>query len=154
MHAGFEHLRHAVERAEVLGGENVAAFAKVAQAAIDLELVGHAAGLGAFTASGDTIKLGKAITDGAEENPTEIISATTSIHSAIQNLAGQIQAAVAGGITAIDGGEYITVGGTATSKTLTLNTAKLGTYLVDNNKSALKVDSATGKLSLEWETIE
>ena len=104
--------------------------------------------------SGDTIKLGKAITDGAEENPTEIISATTSIHSAIQNLAGQIQAAVAGGITAIDGGEYITVGGTATSKTLTLNTAKLGTYLVDNNKSALKVDSATGKLSLEWETIE
>ena len=103
--------------------------------------------------SGDTIKLGKAITDGAAENPTEIISATSSIHSAIQNLAGQIQAAVAGGITAIDGGEYITVGGTATSKTLTLNTAKLGTYLVDN-KSALKVDSATGKLSLEWETIE
>lgn len=103
--------------------------------------------------SGDTIKLGKAITDGAEENPTEIISATTSIHSAIQNLAGQIQAAVAGGITAIDGGEYITVGGTATSKTLALNTVKLGTYLVDN-KSALKVDSATGKLSLEWETIE
>ena len=103
--------------------------------------------------SGDTIKLGKAITDGAAENPTEIISATSSIHSAIQNLAGQIQAAVAGGITAIDGGEYITVGGTATSKTLTLNTAKLGTYLVDN-KSALKVDSATGKLSLEWETVE
>lgn len=103
--------------------------------------------------SGDTIKLGKAITDGAAENPTEIISATSSIHSAIQNLVGQIQAAVAGGITAIDGGEYITVGGTATSKTLTLNTAKLGTYLVDN-KSALKVDSATGKLSLEWETVE
>ena len=75
------------------------------------------------------------------------------MHAAIQTLAGQIQAAVAGGITAIDGGEYITVGGTATSKTLTLNTAKIGTYLVDNS-SALKVDSMTGKLSLEWETVE
>lgn len=103
--------------------------------------------------SGTTIKLGQAITDGAAENPTEIISATTSVHSAIQTLAGQIQAAVAGGITAIDGGEYITVGGTATSKTLAVNVAKIGTYLVDNT-SAIKADPTTGKLTLEWETIE
>ena len=102
--------------------------------------------------SGTTVKLGQAITDGAAENPTEIISATTSVHSAIQTLAGQIQAAVAGGITAIDGGEYITVGGTATSKTLALNVAKIGTYLVDNS-TALKVD-ADGKITLEWENIE
>ena len=113
-------------------------------------LVGATGEIG--TVSGITVKLGQAITDGAT-NPTEIISANTSVHAAIQTLAGQIQAAVAGGITAIDGGEYITVGGTATSKTLTLNTAKIGTYLVDNS-SALKVDSMTGKLSLEWETVE
>ena len=102
--------------------------------------------------SGTTIKLGQAITDGAAENPTEIISSTTSVHSAIQTLAGQIQAAVAGGITAIDGGEYITVGGTATSKTLALNVAKIGTYLVDNS-TALKVNS-DGKIALEWENVE
>ena len=114
-------------------------------------LVGATGEIG--TISGVTVKLGQAITDGAATNPTEIISASTSVHAAIQTLAGQIQAAVAGGITAIDGGEYITVGGTATSKTLTLNTAKIGTYLVDNS-SALKVDSMTGKLSLEWETVE
>jgi hypothetical protein len=103
--------------------------------------------------SGTTIKLGQAITDGAAENPTEIISATTSVHSAIQTLAGQIQAAVAGGITAIDGGEYITVGGTATSKTLAVNVAKIGTYLVDNS-SAIKADPTTGKITLEWENVE
>ena len=114
-------------------------------------LVGATGEIG--TVSGVTVKLGQAITDGAATNPTEIISASTSVHAAIQTLAGQIQAAVAGGITAIDGGEYITVGGTATSKTLTLNTAKIGTYLVDNS-SALKVDSMTGKLSLEWEIVE
>jgi hypothetical protein len=113
-------------------------------------LVGATGEIG--TVSGVTVKLGQAITDGAT-NPTEIISANTSVYAAIQTLAGQIQAAVAGGITAIDGGEYITVGGTATSKTLTLNTAKIGTYLVDNS-SALKVDSMTGKLSLEWESVE
>lgn len=114
-------------------------------------LVGATGEIG--TVSGVTVKLGQAITDGAT-NPTEIISANTSVYAAIQTLAGQIQAAVAEGITAIDGGEYITVGGTATSKTLTLNTAKIGTYLVDNNSSALKVDSMTGKLSLEWESVE
>lgn len=101
--------------------------------------------------SGATVKLGQAITDGTED-AKEVISATTSIHAAIQTLAGQIQAAVAGGITAIDGGEYITVGGTATNKTLAVNVAKIGTYLVDNT-SALKVDAETGKLTLEWETL-
>lgn len=101
--------------------------------------------------SGATVKLGQAITDGTEA-ANEVISATTSVHAAIQTLAGQIQAAVAGGITAIDGGEYITVGGTATNKTLTVNVAKIGTYMVDNS-SALKVDK-DGKLTLEWEIVE
>ena len=114
-------------------------------------LVGATGEVGSI--SGVTVKLGQAITDGAEENPTEIISATTSVQAAIQTLAGQIQAAVAGGITGISGDEYITVGGTATTKSLTLNAAKIGTYLVDNT-SALKADNTTGKLSLEWEEIQ
>lgn len=113
-------------------------------------LVGATGEIGSV--SGVSVKLGQAITDGNEENPTEIISATSSVHAAIQTLAGQIQAAVAGGITGISGDEYITVGGTATSKTLAVNVAKIGTYMVDNS-SALKVDETTGKLSLEWEEI-
>lgn len=113
-------------------------------------LVGATGEVGSI--SGVTVKLGQAITDGAE-NPTEIISATTSVHAAIQTLAGQIQAAVAGGITGISGDEYITVGGTATAKSLTFNAAKIGTYLVDNT-SALKVNSTTGKLTLEWEDVQ
>lgn len=99
--------------------------------------------------SGITIKLGQAITDGSEE-ANEIISATASVQSAIQTLAGQIQTAVSGGVSAIEGGEYIKVGGSATAKTLTLDVAKVGNYLVDNS-SALKVDAETGKFSLEWE---
>lgn len=113
-------------------------------------LIGGAGEVGPL--SGTTIKLGASITDGDPDNPTEIVSPTTSVQDAIQILAGQIQSAVAGGITAIDGGEYITVGGTATAKTLSLNVAKIGAYMVDNT-SALKVDEA-GKISLEWEDVE
>lgn len=98
--------------------------------------------------SGISVKLGQAIVDG----DVTVISETTSVTEAIQNLSGKIQTAIAGGITAIDGGEYITVGGTATSKTLAVNVAKIGTYMADNT-SALKVDSTTGKLTLEWEEI-
>lgn len=125
---------------------------KVSVSAEDLgsSLVGATGEVGSV--SGVSVKLGQAITDGTEE-ANEIISATTSVHAAIQTLAGQIQAAVAGGITSIDGGEYITVGGTATAKTLAVNVAKIGTYMVDNS-SALKVDSATGKLTIEWEEIQ
>lgn len=125
---------------------------KVSVSAEDLgsSLVGATGEVGPV--SGVSVKLGQAITDGTEE-ANEIISATTSVHAAIQTLAGQIQAAVAGGITSIDGGEYITVGGTATAKTLAVNVAKIGTYMVDNS-SALKVDSATGKLTIEWEEIQ
>ena len=97
--------------------------------------------------SGTSIKLGQAITDGAEENPSEIISATASVQAAIQSLAGQIQAAVAGGITGISGDNYITVGGTATTKTLAVNTVNIGKYLANNN-SAIQADSDTGKLAI------
>lgn len=121
----------------------------VSSADLATSLIGATGEVGVV--SGATVKLGQAITDGTEA-ANEVISATTSVHAAIQTLAGQIQAAVAGGITAIDGGEYITVGGTATNKTLAVNVAKIGTYLSDNS-SALKVDAETGKLTLEWEII-
>ena len=144
-----------VDSTETVGVKLVKSEAGVISVSVNSDtlvssLVGATGAVGPV--SGTTVKLGQAITDGAAENPTEIISATTSVHSAIQTLAGQIQAAVAGGITAIDGGEYITVGGTATSKTLALNVAKIGTYLVDNS-TALKVD-ADGKITLEWENVE
>mgnify|MGYP003294070241 CR=1 FL=1 len=113
-------------------------------------LIGGAGEVGPL--SGTTIKLGASITDGDPDNPTEIVSPTTSVQDAIQILAGQIQSAVAGGITALDGGDYITVGGTSTAKTLSLNVAKIGAYMVDNT-SALKVDES-GKISLEWEDVE
>lgn len=144
-----------VDSTETVGVKLVKSEAGVISVSVNSDtlvsnLVGATGAVGPV--SGTTVKLGQAITDGAAENPTEIISATTSVHSAIQTLAGQIQAAVAGGITAIDGGEYITVGGTATSKTLAVNVAKIGTYLVDNS-TALKVD-ANGKITLEWENVE
>ena len=109
--------------------------------------------------SGTTIKLGEDITieekvEGSETPQTVVIGqAGSSIQSVIKTLAGKIETAIAGGITAIDGGEYITVGGSATSKTLAVNVAKIGTYLVDNS-SAIKADPTTGKLTLEWENVE
>lgn len=108
--------------------------------------------------SGTTLKLGEDITieekvEGSETPQTVVIGqASSSVQSVIKTLAGKIETAIAGGITAIDGGEYITVGGSATSKTLALNMAKVGSYLVDNS-TALKVD-ADGKITLEWENVE
>ena len=108
--------------------------------------------------SGTTIKLGEDIiieekVEGSE-TPQQVVigQAGSSIQSAIKTLAGKIETAIAGGITAIEGGEYITVGGSSTSKTLALNVAKIGSYLVDNS-TALKVD-ADGKITLEWENVE
>lgn len=111
--------------------------------------------------SGVTVKLGEDIvieetvkdSEGNETTQQVVIGqAGSSIQSAIKTLAGKIETAIAGGITAIDGGEYITVGGSSTSKTLALNVAKVGSYMVDNS-SAIKVD-ADGKITLEWENIE
>ena len=96
--------------------------------------------------SGVTVKLGQAIEG--------VGTATTNVTAAISSLAGQIKAAVAGGITSITGDEYISVDDSeATSRVLSLNVAKIGSYMVDNKASALKV-SEDGKLTLEWETIE
>ena len=108
--------------------------------------------------SGTTLKLGEDITieekvEGSETPQTVVIGqAGSSVQSVIKTLAGKIETAIAGGITAIDGGEYITVGGSATSKTLAVNVAKIGSYLVDNS-TALKVDT-DGKITLQWENVE
>lgn len=106
--------------------------------------------------SGTTIKLGEAITIEKEVDGTPqtvvIGEAGSSVQSVIKTLAGKIETVIASGITAIDGGEYITVGGSDTSKTLTVNVAKIGSYLVDNS-SALKVDE-DGKIALHWEDVE
>ena len=108
--------------------------------------------------SGTTLKLGEDITieekvEGSETPHTVVIGqAGSSVQSVIKTLASKIETAIAGGITAIDGGEYITVGGSATSKTLAVNVAKIGSYLVDNS-TALKVDT-DGKITLQWENVE
>ena len=108
--------------------------------------------------SGTTLKLGEDITIeekvGGSETPQTVVigQAGSSVQSVIKTLAGKIETAIAGGITAIDGGEYITVGGSATSKTLAVNVAKIGSYLVDNS-TALKVDT-DGKITLQWENVE
>lgn len=93
--------------------------------------------------SGATIKLGQAIVDGDEE----IIAAGSSVQAAIQSLSGQIQSAVAGGITGISGDEYISVTGGNAAKSITLNVANVGKYLVEDD-SALYADEETGKLSI------
>lgn len=108
-------------------------------------LVGAAGETGAV--AGTTVKLGEAVTSDGEE----IISAGSTVHAAIQTLAGQIQSAVAGGITGVSGDEYIKVGGTTTSKSLTLDVTTLGSYMADGS-SAIKANN--GKLTLEWETVE
>lgn len=111
--------------------------------------------------SGTTVKLGEDIvieeivkdSEGNESTQQVVIGqAGSSVQSAIKTLAGKIETAIAGGITAIDGGEYITVGGSSTSKTLALNVAKIGNYMVDNS-SAIKVDAESGKITLQWEEI-
>ena len=108
--------------------------------------------------SGTTLKLGEDITIeekvGGSETPQTVVigQAGSSVQSVIKTLAGKIETAIAGGITAIDGGEYITVGGSATSKTLAVNVAKIGSYLIDNS-TALKVDT-DGKITLQWENVE
>lgn len=122
------------------------------------DLVGAAGQIGNL--SGSSIKIGKdivAITEGEDGEQTEetIIASTVGISDAIQTLAGQIQAAVAGGITGISGDEYIKVGGTTTSKSLTLELAKVteavSNDLIGENSAIQKGED--GKLELVWSKL-
>lgn len=96
--------------------------------------------------SGTSIKIGYSVTRDGEE----IISSSDSIHDAIQSLSDQIKTVSSGGITDIKGDEYISVTGVS-ARTITLNIAEIGNYMVDNT-SALKTDE-DGKMSIKWEVL-
>lgn len=101
--------------------------------------------------SGLTVKLGQSIID--KEEQVEIVPAGTSISDAIQAVADHRYETVAGCITSLHGDKYIIIEGESTAKTIGLDVAKIGTYLVDDY-SALKVNASTGELSVEWEDID
>lgn len=98
------------------------------------------------------VKLGADITDGAEEDPQVIISKNATLPEAIQSLSDKVQSAIAGGITGISGDSYIKVGGSPTSKSLTLDMDAVGKALPATG-SAIVAD-ASGKLDLFWDVIE
>lgn len=98
------------------------------------------------------VKLGADITDGAEEGPQVIISKNATLPEAIQSLSDKVQSAIAGGITGISGDSYIKVGGSPTSKSLTLDMDAVGKALPATG-SAIVADTS-GKLDLFWDVIE
>ena len=99
---------------------------------------------------GTTIKLGQSIVD--KDTQSEIAKSTASVYDAIQAVVDH-KFETQAGITALRGDKYITIEGDSTVKTIGLDVAKIGTYLVDDY-SALKVNSSTGELSVEWEDID
>lgn len=77
-----------------------------------------------------SVKLGSAITN----NNTEIISAGSSVHSAIQTLSSQIQAAVAGGVTSVNAGAGISVNSdAATTPVVSVKIKENSALVADEN---------------------
>lgn len=131
--------------------------ASVNKSTLAADLVGTAGVVGDL--SGNNLKIGVAITATEEvdgEPVTEtIIDGTSTVAEAVQVLAGQIQAAVAGGITGISGDEYIKVGGTTTSKSLTLEVTKVTTAVANNlvaEGSAIQKDE-NDHLQIVWSSL-
>lgn len=92
---------------------------------------------------GSTVKVGVAITGGAE------ISADQTIAAGMQALSDSIQTAVSGGITSLTSpDETITVTGTGTSRALVVNVSKLVSA-----SSSIKVGD-DGKLDMYWTEVE
>ena len=92
---------------------------------------------------GSTVKVGVAITGGAE------ISADQTIAAGMQALSDSIQTAVAGGITSLTSpDETITITGTGTSRGLAVNISKLV-----STSSSIKVGD-DGKLDMYWTEVE
>lgn len=92
---------------------------------------------------GSTVKVGVAITGGAE------IGADQTIAAGMQALSDSIQAAVSGGITSLTSpDETITVTGTGTSRGLAVNISKLV-----STSSAIQIGE-DGKLDMFWMEIE
>lgn len=131
--------------------------ASVSKSTLAADLVGTAGVVGDL--SGGNLKIGVAITateevDGEVVTDT-IIDSTATVAEAVQVLAGQIQSAVAGGITGISGDEYIKVGGTTTSKSLTLEVAKVVTAVANDlvsEDSAIQKDE-NDHLQLVWSSL-
>lgn len=92
---------------------------------------------------GSTVKVGVAITGGAE------IGADQTIAAGMQALSDSIQTAVSGGITSLTSpDETITITGTGTSRGLAINTAKLV-----STTSSIQVGD-DGKLDMFWMKVE
>lgn len=92
---------------------------------------------------GSTVKVGVAITGGAE------IGADQTIAAGMQALSDSIRTAVAGGITSLTSpDETITVTGTGTSRGLAVNISKLV-----STSSAIQI-GADGKLDIFWTEID
>ena len=92
---------------------------------------------------GSTVKVGVAITGGAE------IGADQTIAAGMQALSDSIQTAVAGGITSLTSpDETITITGTGTSRGLAVNISKLV-----STSSSIKVGD-DGKLNMYWTEVE
>lgn len=92
---------------------------------------------------GSTVKVGVAITGGAE------IGADQTIAAGMQALSDSIQTAVSGGITSLTSpDETITVTGTGTSRALAVNVSKLVSA-----SSSIKVGD-DGKLDMYWTEVK
>jgi hypothetical protein len=92
---------------------------------------------------GSTVKVGVAITGGAE------IGADQTIAAGMQALSDSIQTAVAGGITSLTSPDKtITITGTGTSRGLAVNISKLV-----STSSSIKVGD-DGKLDMYWAEVE
>lgn len=92
---------------------------------------------------GSTVKVGVAITGGAE------IGADQTIAAGMQALSDSIQTAVAGGITSLTSpDETITITGTGTSRGLAVNISKLV-----STSSSIKVGD-DGKLDMYWAEVK
>lgn len=92
--------------------------------------------------SGVSIKVGKAITEGAS------IAEEDTIADALETLAGAIQTAQAGGITTIGSTDQsITVSGTGNTRDLKVNVASLV-------KADSSISAQDGKLDLVWIDVE
>lgn len=92
---------------------------------------------------GSTVKVGVAITGGAE------IGADQTIAAGMQALSDSIRTAVAGGITSLTSpDETITITGTGTSRGLAVNASK-----IVSTSSSIQVNE-DGKLDIFWQEIE
>ena len=96
--------------------------------------------------TGLKVKVGQAITG------TDVVAAN-SVASAIEAIALKVKSIDETKVTSVTGDSYISASKTGTGVNLALSVRAVGNALVDNS-SAIKVNSETGALTLEWEEVE